>query len=58
MIESNPRASMGLWSADNIQRAWEEGQSKNMSNSPNKVQTESERQGKWLIQDTQARRQD
>ncbi len=32
--------------------------SNNMSNSPNEVQTDSERQGKWLIQDTQARIQD
>ncbi len=40
--ESNPRASVGLWSANNIQRAREEGWYNNMTNNPNEVQTESE----------------
>ncbi len=45
---------MGLRSTNNIQRACHEGYSNNMSNSPGKVQTESETSGKGLIQDTQA----
>ncbi len=40
--KSNTRASVGLWSANNIQRAREEGWYNNMTNNPNEVQTESE----------------
>ncbi len=56
--KSNPRASVDLWSANNIRRAWHERWSNNMSNSPGDMQTESETAGKGLIQDTPAEDRD
>ncbi len=53
--KSNPRASVDLRSANDIQQGKAERELRYTSNSPSEVQTESVREGKGLIQETRAR---